>query len=188
MVWDIIINWRGIILAKERQNLGEKFTVKGVIILILFIAFMLGLFWVLINLGEDKSPATYEQVWTALENQGFTPSDFTKEYVEEYPERKIVSAVGHRNGEMRIEFFELEDIESARTIYHILDQILVDARGADHRPDRRTSMQTYAIHTYYVDDKNYWVARIENTVIYGFCYDDDYEKMVAVMTELGYRN
>ena len=171
-----------------RQNLGEKFTVKGVILLILIIAFMLGLFWALINIGADKNPATNEQVYAALEKNGFSPNDFTEEYVEEYPEQKIVSVIGHRNGEMRIEFFELEDNESARTIYSIIDQIIIDARGNDHRADRRTSMQSYAIHTYYVDDKNYWLARIDNTVIYGFCYDDDYEKMVDVMTDLGYRN
>lgn len=149
---------------------------------------MLGLFWALINIGADKNPATNEQVYAALEKNGFSPNDFTEEYVEEYPERKIVSVIGHRNGEMRIEFFELEDNESARTIYSIIDQIIIDARGNDHRADRRTSMQSYAIHTYYVDDKNYWLARIDNTVIYGFCYDDDYEKMVDVMTDLGYRN
>lgn len=170
----------------ERQNLGEKFTIKGVILLILIIAFMLGLFWALINIGADKTPATNEQVYAALEKNGFSPNDFTEEYVEEYRERKIVSVIGHRNGEMRIEFFELEDNESARTIYSIIDQIIIDARGNDHRADRRTSMQSYAIHTYYVDDKNYWLARIDNTVIYGFCYDDDYEKMLTVMTELGY--
>lgn len=123
---------------------------------------------------------------TALENQGFFPSDFTEEYIEEYPDRKIVSVIGHRNGEMRIEFFELEDSKAARTIYSIIDQIIIDARGNDRRADRRTSMQSYAIHTYYVDDKNYWLARIDNTVIYGFCYDDDYEKLLTVMTELGY--
>lgn len=170
----------------KRQNLGEKFTVKGVILLVLIIVFMIGLFFALINIGEPKTPATNEQVYAALEKNGFSPNDFTEEYVEEYPERKIVSVIGHRNGEMRIEFFELEDNESARTIYSIIDQIIIDARGNDHRADRRTSMQSYAIHTYYVDDKNYWLARIDNTVIYGFCYDDDYENMLTVMTELGY--
>lgn len=173
-------------MKKERQNLGEKFTVKGIILLILIIAFMLGLFLTIINIGADKTPATNEQVYTALEKNEFSPSDFTEEYAEEYPERKIVSVIGHRNGDMRIEFFELEDNESARTIYSIIDQVIIDARGNDHRADRRTNMQSYAIHTYYVDDKNYWLARIDNTVIYGFCYDDDYERMLTVMTELGY--
>jgi hypothetical protein len=170
----------------ERQNLGEKFTVKGVILLILLISFLIGLFLLIINIGENKTSPTNEQVHTALENQGFFPSDFTEEYIEEYPDRKIVSVIGHRKGEMRIEFFELEDSKSARTIYSIIDQIIIDARGNDRRADRRTSMQSYAIHTYYVDDKNYWLARIDNTVIYGFCYDDDYEKLLTVMTELGY--
>lgn len=170
----------------ERQNLGEKVTVKGVILLILLISFLIGLFLLIINIGENKTSPTNEQVHTALENQGFFPRDFTEEYIEEYPDRKIVSVIGHRNGEMRIEFFELEDSKSARTIYSIIDQIIIDARGNDRRADRRTSMQSYAIHTYYVDDKNYWLARIDNTVIYGFCYDDDYEKLLTVMTELGY--
>ena len=68
----------------ERQNLGEKFTVKGIILLILIIAFMLGLFLALINIGEPKSPATKQQVYTALENQGLSQDDFTAGYVEAY--------------------------------------------------------------------------------------------------------
>lgn len=172
----------------ERQNLGEKFTVKGIILLILIIAFMLGLFLALINIGEPKSPATKQQVYTALENQGLSQNDFTDGYVEEYPALGIVSVVGYRTDDFRIEFFELENNKFARNITVQLNQAILDARDITNDSEHITGMQNYYIHTYNVDDKHFWLMRIDNTVIYGFCYDDNYEKMVDVMTELGYRN
>lgn len=172
----------------KRQNLGEKFTVKGVILLILIIVFMIGLFFALINIGEPKTPATKQQVYTALENQGLSSSDFTEGYVEDYPTLGFVSVVGHRTDDFRIEFFELENNDFAHTITVQLNQIILDARDITNDSEHITGMQNYYIHTYNVDDKHFWLMQIDNTVIYGFCYDDNYEKMIDVMTELGYRN
>ena len=170
----------------ERQNLGEKFTVKGVILLILLIVFMIGLFLALINIGEPKTPATGEQVHTVLEKYGLTSQDFSNEYIEAYPKRSFVSVVGYRTDEFRIEWFEFEGEEGARAATVDFNQYLLDARDITNDIEFEEANRYYYIHTYNVDDKHFWVMRIENTAIYGFCYDENYRKMVDIMQELGY--
>lgn len=169
-----------------RQNLGEKITVKGVVLLILLIAFLIVVPLAINNMGEPKTTATSEQVCATLEKYGLIPNDFTEGYIEEYPKRSFVSVVGYRTKDFRIEFFEMEDIEASRAITVDLNQYLLDARDITNDIEFEDANQYYYIHTYNVDDKHFWVMRIENTAIYGFCYDDNYEKMVDVMVELGY--
>lgn len=169
-----------------RQNLGEKFTIKGVILLILLIALLIGLFWLIVFSGEPKTPPTSQQVATTLEKYGLPAQDFSNEYIEAYPKRSFVSVVGYRTKDFRIEWFEFEGEKGARAATVDFNQAILDARDITNDIEFEEANPYYYIHTYNVGDKHFWVMRIENTAIYGFCYDDNYEKMVDVMTELGY--
>ena len=170
----------------ERQNLGEKFTVKGVILLILLISFLIAVPLAINNMGEPKTPATSEQVHTVIEKYGLTPQDFCNEYIESYPKLGIVSVAGYRTEDLRIEFFELENNNQAHNITVELNQIILEARDITNDIEFEEGNQYYYIHTYNVDDKHFWLMEIENTVIYGFSYDENYRKMVDIMQELGY--
>lgn len=174
-------------MIKERQNLGEKFTVKGVILLILIITFLIGVPLAIVNIGEPKTPATSEQVHTTIEKYGLHSSDFTEEYVEEYPNLGLISVVGYRTDEFRIEWFETESSKRARSLMSTFNEIILDARNVKAGDwEYYDSAHNYFMHTYHVGDKHFWAMQIENTAIYGFCYDDNYEKMVDIMVELGY--
>lgn len=169
-----------------RQNLGEKFTVKGVVLLILLIALLISIPMIIINSIEDKTPVTSQQVCVTLEKYGLTSNDFTKEYADDYPKLGFISVTGYRTEDFRIEFFELENNKRADVIYVKLNQIILDARDITNDIEYTASNPKYSIHTYHVDDKHFWLMQIDNTVIYGFCYEDNYKTMYNVMTELGY--
>lgn len=170
----------------ERQNLGEKFTVKGVILLILLIAFLIAVPLAINNMGEPKTPATSEQVCATIEKYGLAPNNFTDEYVKDYPKLGFISVAGYRTDNFRIEFFEMENYNRAHAIMVELNQIILDARDITNDIEFEEANKHYYIHTYNVDDKHFWLMQIDNTVIYGFCYDENYNKMVDIMVELGY--
>lgn len=174
-------------MTKERQNLGEKFTVKGVILLILIITFLIGVPLAIVNIGEPKTPATSEQVHTTIEKYGLHSSNFTEEYVEEYPNLGLISVVGYRTDEFRIEWFETESSKRARSLMSTFNEIMLDARNVKAGDwEYYDSAHNYFMHTYHVGDKHFWAMQIENTAIYGFCYDENYETMRNIMIELGY--
>ena len=174
-------------MIKERQNLGEKFTVKGVILLILIITFLIGVPLAIVNIGEPKTPATSEQVHTTIEKYGLHSSDFTEEYVEEYPNLGLISVVGYRTDEFRIEWFETESSKRARSLMSTFNEIMLDARNVKAGDwEYYDSAHNYFMHTYHVGDKHFWAMQIENTAIYGFCYDENYETMRNIMIELRY--
>lgn len=131
----------------ERQNLGEKFTIKGVILLIIIIALLIAVPLAINNMGEPKTPATSEQVCATLEKYGFTPNSFTDEYVEDYPKLGFISVAGYRTDDFRIEFFELENYNRAHAIMVELNQIILDERDITNDIEFEEANQHYYIHT-----------------------------------------
>ena len=92
-------------MAKAR--LDEKVTVRGIIFLILTILGLFGLFVLMNNIGDDKTPATYEQVWNILTEYECTPLDYTEHFSENYSKLDFEYAISCRDDNIYVDFFPI---------------------------------------------------------------------------------
>ena len=149
--------------------------------------------------GQPKTVATYEQVWTAVENQGITPTDTTEMFKTAWKERNdskgetLQKALTFINPDSGIDFnfFIFDDDKSAHAArvsywnYLRYDSGRYGAKGENQKYTSSASNFTVCWLKY---DNYYTVCtRVGNTVIYAEAYADSNKLVKDIIEEIGYQ-
>lgn len=170
-------------MAKAR--LDEKVTVRGVIFLILTILGLFGLFVLMNSIGEDKTPATYEQVWNTLTEYECTPLDYTEHFCENYPELDFKYAVSCRNAYIYVDFFEFSNVEDANIAYSKFNTV-INKNFSKDAIETGGDMRNFTIRTYLYEGEYFYLMRVSNTVFYSRCLEPNISLVNDIANSLGY--
>jgi len=169
----------------DKERLDEKVTVRGVIFLILTILGLFGLFVLMVNIGEDKTPATYEQVYNTLEQYKCDANDSTEQYLEAYPNIGLKYVISARNTDFLFDYYEFETTDDAYGAYQKLNAGINENFSRD-AIETGGDMRNYIIHTYLYDNEYYYLMKVDNTVLY--CESSEANKALVndIAHTLGY--
>lgn len=163
-----------------------KWSLKNVILLIAVIAgLLLTIFFVFSLTNNPKTPATIEQVDSALEAQGFAPQDTTTELKKLYS--NLNASINVKDGDFLFYFRSFSDDRSALQASQKYRSYLRDNRyHAQYNVETEENMANYSIYSIAVNDTYTVCARVGNTVVYAESSEADSNKIKNVMGEIGY--
>ena len=170
-------------MAKER--LDEKVTVRGIVFLILTILGLFGLFVLMVNIGEDKTPATYEQVWNTLTEHECTALDYTEYFNEEYSELDFEYAISCRDDDIYVDFFQFSNIEDANIAYSRFNSV-INKNFSKYAIETGGDMRNFTIRTYLYEGEYFYLMRVDNTVFYSRCLEPNKSLVNDIASSLGY--
>ena len=149
--------------------------------------------------GQSRAVATYEQVWTAVENQGFVPTDTTEMFRKAWKDRNdnkgetLQKALTFINPDSGIDFnfFVFDDDKSAHAarISYWTYLRYDSGRFGTHSTNQeyKSSASNYTI-CWVKHDNDYTVCtRVGNTVIYAEANADANQSIKKIIEEIGYQ-
>lgn len=170
-------------MAKAR--LDEKVTVRGIVFLILTILGLFGLFVLMNNIGEDKTPATYEQVWNTLTEYECTALDYTEYFNEEYSELDFEYAISCRDDDIYVDFFQFSNIEDANIAYSRFNSV-INKNFSKYAIETGGDMRNFTIRTYLYGGEYFYLMRVDNTVFFSRCLEPNKSLVNDIASSLGY--
>lgn len=158
------------------KDILKLFAAVGGLLLTIFLVFQLT--------NNPKTPATFEQVFAALEAQGLNPLDATAEAHEVNP--YIDASVYIRDGDFLFCFYSLRDDSHALRVLQKYHTHLRENRYDVKNIETDENMANYSIYTITVNNEYTLCARVGHTVIYAESSEADAYKISNVMKEIGY--
>lgn len=149
--------------------------------------------------GKPKTVATYEQVWTTVENQGITPTDTTEMFKTAWNEKndsksktlqKALTFINPDSG-INFNFFIFDDDKSAhaaRVSYWNYLRYDSGRYGTSGENQEYTSSASNFTVCWLKYDNYYTVCtRVGNTVIYAEADADSNKLVKKIIEEIGYQ-
>lgn len=164
-----------ILFKKFKQHL-----VPTIIIIVLIVFSIV----IALNLTGPKEVATAEQVWDAIEQEGYLPVDATYLYEEDMS--SLIQCIAFEKDDVYFNFYILEDSNSARGIYSKIHSHLYQKYYVPYRVEHHSKQANYRIYTIASKGRYSVDVRVGNTVVYAYCNDGNEEGIVNVMERIGY--
>ncbi|MBE6709322.1 MAG: hypothetical protein E7578_08800 [Ruminococcaceae bacterium] len=149
--------------------------------------------------GQPKTVATYEQVWKAVEDQGFSPTDTTKMFRDAWKDKndskgkaiqRALTFIDPDNG-INFNFFIFDDDESAhsaRVSYWNYLRYDSGRYGSSNTNQKYTSSISNFTVCWVKHDNYYTVCtRVGNTVIYAEANADSNGSIKNIIEAIGYQ-
>ncbi len=163
------------------------------IVVVLLLGAIIGYF--LVN-GQPRTVASYDQVWTAIEKQGITPTDTTELFKDGWKDnrsealQKAITFIDP-NGDVNFNFFVFENENSAhqaRVAYW--NYLKYDSgRFGTSTTNQEYSSSASNFTVCWVKHDNYYTVctRVGNTVIYAESNADANQTVKAIIETIGYQ-
>lgn len=145
------------------------------------------------NNGQPKTVATYEQVWNAVENQGFTPSDTTDLFKDGWNDgrsKSLQKALTFQSGDKNFNFFIFDTdkaASNARASYWTYIRYESDRWAMrSQNTEYKSNSSNYTV--YWIKTEKYYTVctRVGNTVIYAEADVDANKSIIQIIEEIGY--
>ncbi|MBQ7045370.1 MAG: hypothetical protein IJN65_02635 [Clostridia bacterium] len=176
-----------------------KINLKLILMPVVVVLFLGGILLYFFINGQPKTVATYEQVWTAIENKGIIPTDTTEMFKTAWKERNdskgetLQKALTFINPDSGIDFnfFIFDDDKSAHSArvsywnYIRYDSGRFGTKGTNQ--EYQSSSSNYTV--YWVKYDNFYTVctRVGNTVIYAEADANSNKLIKDIIEEIGYQ-
>lgn len=176
-----------------------KTNLKLILIPVIVVIFLGGILFYFSENGQPKTVATFEQVWTSVENHGITPSDTTEMFKSKWKERNdskyesLQKALTFLKPDSGINFNFLvfdndKAAHAARISYWNYLRYDSGRYGTDGENQKYTSSASNFT-VCWVKYENYYTVctRVGNTVIYAEADADSGKLVKDIIEEIGYQ-
>ena len=151
-----------------------------VIVLILIVTGII----VFVRLNKEKKSITTSDFYSIMSQKEYNVVDATNQFAG-YDYVKQASIAVNKNNTYQIEFYELEDDDSAIYFYNYNKSIVEESKGSSSA-ETKVELKNHAKYTLSTNGKYKVVSRINNTVIY-LNVDEAFKDTVKnLLKELGY--
>lgn len=156
----------------------------GLITLFLFGIILLAVILIYAGVnGQPKTPTTCQQVTTVLSNLGYAPSDTTSMYFED--DSHLKSSVAIENEQIRFDFFEFDNQDSAANLYSTACNQMLDYRARGNISNSE-GYANYYMHSLKSSGIYYITIRVENTALYAYCDEEYMGELGEILSGIGY--
>ena len=169
-----------------------KHNLKFILFPIIVVAMLAAIWGYLAIHGQPKAIATYEQVWSAAEERGFTPVDSTDAFIEAWGENSdgLEKALSFQTGEKKLHFFVFDSDKKAHSIRASYWSYLRYDSGrygtAGTNVEYKSSGANFTVYAVKTDDYYTVCTRVGNTVIYAECDTDARKSICEIIEQIGY--
>lgn len=133
--------------------------------------------------GQPKTPATCQQVTTVLTDLGYVPSDTTSLYLED--DAQLKNSVAIENEQIRFDFFEFDNGNSAMNVYKHACSQMFDYRNSGSISNSE-GYANYYMNSLKSNGVYYITIRVGNTAIYAYCDEDYMSELGKILSGIGY--
>ena len=158
------------------------------VLLPVFVVALLAVFLIIVfTKGHSKTPATVEQVSSALEKNGFVVVDLTNDYQEKWNmDSALKNVVVCEEDDLRFDFFVFDSEENADYVRVKYQTYIRENRYANPNIEISEGATNYTLYTIKAKGVYTINMRVANTLVYAYCNEENANKLNAIMRELGY--
>ena len=153
---------------------------------IVFVVFII--MWLDALFSPPKTPATSDEVWQIIEEQGFTPQDVTEDYYESDVGFRfsLIKCVAFEEDDIHFEFFEFNNRDSAIDIYGQAYHKITTTYNSWQKTEIQGYNKNYSL--YFLDSLGkYNVAiNVGNTAVYAYCNSENQSKIDKILASIDY--
>lgn len=157
-------------------------TSKDIVKLVLFFLFIAIIVYAV---SIPKDMATYDQVWSALEAQGYEPLDAAESYSDYY---YITDCIGAQSGDIKFTFFVCTDEDGARNLYQHYHSIFVLERRHWPYAEYITQRANFVKYGLSSNGKYSVVVRVGSTLVYAESDEENMKKATSILEAIDYLN
>lgn len=161
--------------------------IKLVLFPVLVVALLVVVLFIVFTKGHPKTPATAEQVFSTLENNGFAAVDLTSTYQEKWNMDSVLkNAVVCEENDLRFDFFVFDSEQSADHIRKKYQTYIRENRYANPNIEISEGATNYNLYTIKAKGVYTINMRVANTLVFAYCNEENANQLNAIMRELGY--
>lgn len=176
--------------SKRKPAYTSNISVKGIIgifaIIIVFVVFAImaldGLF------AGSKIPATSDEVWAIIEEQGYKPEDITDRYYQNDSEAflSLIKCVAFKENDIEFQFFEFNNKNSAIDIYGQAYHDITTTYNSWQKMEISHEASNYSL--YFLDSLGkYNIAiHVGNTAVYAYCDSENQNEINKILDKIDY--
>lgn len=176
----------------SNRTQGYQYTMKDYLKIFIAFALLGGLIFFCLKLAFiPKEVVTDSQVWDVLVLHGYTPVDYTEQYIKSNPTLGISKNITIEKDDWQLEFFTFEEPKYAMKVYSkfATDMSQIERNHHDSSIETRGSRANFEYHTLEAGEyskKIYYLMRIDNTVLYAYGNEEYADEIKSIAKELGY--
>lgn len=154
-----------------------------VIIFIVFIVLWLSAFF-----AEPKVPPTPEEVWTAIENQGYEPQDLTEYYCNTDSGFKatLLDCVAFEKDDIFFGYFNFYSDESAVSFRKNMYGKVRPKHGYTHNIETEAFTKNYVLYTIDTNGRYDVISYVGNTAVYARCNSENKKEIDKILEAIDY--
>lgn len=161
--------------------------IKFILFPILVAAMLAVILFIIFANGQPKVPAAAEQVFSALESNGFIGADITGDYREKWNiGSKLKSAVACEDNDIRFDFFIFDSDKKAEAFRKQYQSYIMNNRYSTPNIKVSEGSANYMLYTIKANGLYTINMRVADTLVFAYCNEENAEKLNAVMRDIGY--
>lgn len=172
---------------KERNDMFKNGNIKLILFPILVVVLLAVILIAVFTKGHPKTPATTEKVFNAIENNGFIGADITSDYQEKWDMgNELQNAIAFEDGDIRFDFFEFDSYKEAEHIRKQYRSYIRENRYDYPNIEVSEGAANYMLYTIKANGLYTICMRVDNTLVFAYCNEENASKLNAIMIEIGY--
>ena len=165
------------------KNGNIKLILFPILVVVLLAVILIAVF----TKGHPKTPATVEKVFNAIENNGYISADITSDYQEKWDMGdELQSAIAFEDGDIRFDFFEFDSYKNAEHIRKQYRSYIRENRYDIPNIEVSEGVANYMLYTIKANGLYTICMRVDNTLVFAYCNEENANKLNAIMIEIGY--
>ncbi len=168
------------------SSVSNKSIVLSFVFVIIFVVFII--LWLSALFSEPKTPATADEVWAAIEEQGYKPEDITDRYYKNDSDAflSLVKCIAFKENDIEFQFFEFNNTNSAIDIYGQAYHNIRITHNSWQKMETSYENKNYSL--YFLDSHGKYNVSIfvENTAIYAYCNSENKYEINKILDKIDY--
>lgn len=171
----------------QKAEGGFGHHLKRIVILVVFVAAMVGFVKFGLSLGEKKEPVTAQLVQTILESRGYTVLDATTQYSKSWKMDLENALVVQTQGVLFI-FVETADTSTAKDVVDGLYSHSLNTLAGEIDLEYKYSGNNFVVHAMEQDGQYAMHIQVEDTAAYVVCSESEAASVMCILDEIAYFN
>lgn len=176
--------------SKRKTTYTSSISIKSIILafifVIIFVVFII--LWLSALFSEPKTPATADEVWVAIEEQGYHPEDISDYYFQKDSGFKVSlkKCIAFEKEDIHFEFFEFNNKDSAIDIYGQAYHNIRVTHNSWQKMETSYENKNYSL--YFLDSHGKYNVSIfvENTAVYAYCDSENKYEINRILDKIDY--
>lgn len=153
---------------------------------IVFVVFII--MWLDALFSPPKTPATSDEVWQIIEEQGYKPEDITDRYYKNDSDAflSLIKCVAFKENDIEFQFFEFNNRDSAIDIYGQAHHKIITTYNSWQKTEIDSFNKNYSL--YFLDSLGKYNVAIQvgNTAVYAYCNSENKNEINKILAKIDY--